>query len=120
MYPFSMVFMEITNPFQIIFSYLMNTKQTKKKRFFLVSTIFTFMFTFVRTLIIPFIYLDLYKTIYDEVNITGFQSILCDVCGATGVAGSLFWNYGLLKGYYNKVYLPLMTSSDEKNDKKVN
>jgi hypothetical protein len=109
-YPFSMVFMEITNPFQIIFSYLINTKQTKQKRFFVVSTIFTFMFTFVRTLVIPFIYLDLFNSIYNEVKITGFQAIICEICGVTGVLGGLLWNYGLLKGYYNKVYLPIMTS----------
>lgn len=107
-YPFSMLFMEITNPFQIIFSYLSSTKQTHKKRFFVVSTIFTFMFTFVRCLILPFIYRDIQRAIYDDVRVEGMHAVLCEVCGITGAIGSLMWNYNLLKGYYNKVYLPLI------------
>lgn len=106
-YPFSMVFMEITNPFQIIFSYLSSTHQTHKKRFFVISTIFTFMFTFVRCLLLPFIYLDVQKSIYKDVKVNGFHAVLCEICGITGSLGSLIWNYSLLKGYYNKVYLPL-------------
>lgn len=112
-YPISMVFMEITNPFQIIFVYLSETKQTRKRRFYIISTIFTFMFTYVRTLIMPFIYIYVLNIVHNEIKLEGTHKIICNICGVLGALGGLIWNYNLAKGYYNKIYLPMITYVNE-------
>jgi hypothetical protein len=107
-YSYSMIIAEITNPFQLAFIYLIESKQTDKKRFFCVNTIFTFMFTFVRTLIIPFVYLDLQRTAYQNFKLYGTYAIIFEICILSGMIGGIIWNYNLVKGYYKKIYLPLM------------
>jgi hypothetical protein len=117
-YSYSMIIAEITNPFQLAFTYLIESKQTNKKRYFCVNTIFTFIFTFVRTLIIPFVYLDLNRIVYQNFKLSNNYATIFEVCIISGIIGSFIWNYNLAKGYYKKVYLPLM--SDKLIEKKTN
>jgi hypothetical protein len=113
-YSYSMIIAEITNPFQLAFIYLNESKLTNKKRYFCVNTIFTFIFTFVRTLIIPFIYLDLKRIAYNDFKLSYYYATVFEVCIVSGMIGGLMWNYNLIKGYYKKVYLPLMNNKPKK------
>lgn len=108
MYPFTIILAEITNPLQLIFTYLIMTKQTQSNYFFIISTIFTYIFTFVRILIVPFIYLDSYRNIYIIPNINRYHAYIFDISLITGILGGFIWNYNIIKGYYIKVYLPLI------------
>ena len=110
MYSFGMILAEITNPFQITFHYLVKTKQTNTKRFFVVSTIFTFLFTYIRCIIVPVIYWELSKT--NKLNIESHKiwAQLFDIAVAFGEIGGFIWTYYLIKGYYQKVYLPIFST----------
>jgi hypothetical protein len=110
-YSYSMIIAEITNPLQLAFIYLVESKQTDKKRYFCVNTVFTFIFTFVRSLVIPFVYLDIKRTIYNNFKLSDTHAILFELCILSGMLGGFMWNYNLVNGYYKKIYLPLMNNN---------
>lgn len=105
-YPFSMILAELTNPLQLTFTYLMQTKQTKTPLFFVVSTVFTYLFTFLRCLLIPIIYSEQYHNFYKVAEFNTIHAIMYNIALFSGFLGSAIWNLSIIKGYYNKVFLP--------------
>lgn len=109
LYPFTMILAEITNPLQLVFSYLKHAKQTKTDLFYIVSTLFTYLFCFIRILIIPYIFMNTYHNVHNVAGLnTGNYAQIVFISAIIGVVGSVLWGVQLLMGYYKKVYLPLV------------
>lgn len=109
MYSLGMILAEITNPFQLMFTYLLKTKQTKTKRFFVSSTVFTFIFTYIRCIVVPFLYWKIYHTglvkLTDEVHPN--MAMAFNIANIGGLLGGGIWTYNLIIGYYKKIYKPM-------------
>lgn len=110
MYSLCMILAEITNPIHLVFNYLLKTKQYNSRRFFVSSTIFTYLFTFIRCIIVPIIYYKIrnYNVLVEQ---SGYVwANLFTNAMILSMIGNFIWTYGLVTGYYKKIYLPLTSN----------
>ena len=107
-FPFGMMLAEITNPIQLTFSYLKHTKQQNTNVFYMISTILTYVFTFMRCLVIPIAYVELYYKFYIHCQLSGIHNYLYHIALFAGLIGSLLWCYSMVLGYWKKMFLKLV------------